>query len=150
MPLLIIIGLLVVVKIASKPKKKKKIPPLPVYDPVKVQKEYDRQRREQDRIADRERRIAEQQRKRKEQEQKQLAAATTSRNKADAYMTLVEEYATYIEQLEQEKDDSNISLTRINQIDKEILKAKEKIIKLGADADKAYYQAQAYFTNKPG
>ena len=104
MPLLITIGIIwIIYKSAKKPRKRKAPPPLPVYDPVKIQiaqsREIDRQRREQDRQADRQRRIAEQDRKRREQEQKQLAQATANANKAKQYLLLARQYNDYIAHL---------------------------------------------------
>lgn len=144
MPVVIAIAILVIIRrLAQRPRRNY----FPVYDPIKAQKEKDRQRREADRIADRQRRNAEQDRKRKEQEEKRIATATANQCKADQYMILARQYRDYIKRLQEEKNDSSISLTRENQIEKEILKAKEKIIKLTTEADKAHYHAKAYFDN---
>lgn len=140
MPIIIILAIIILIRRLSRRPRRYYFH---VYDPIKAQKEHDRQRREADRIADRER-------KQKEQDEKRIATATANQCKADQYIFLAAQYRDYIKQLQEEKNDSNISLTRSNQIDKEILRAKEKIIKLTTEADKAHYHAKAYFDNFPG
>lgn len=147
MPLLIIIGLLVVVKIASKPKKRKVA--LPVYDPIKAQKEQDRQRRELDRIADRQRRIAAQEQKRKEQEQKQLEKLKKEQEEKQAAQDkigwlscMIDKYSDLSEQIENELA-NNPSLTAYKtiQLQKQLLTLEEKIRKLSEQRNKCYWIA---------
>lgn len=104
--------------------------PLPVYDPIKAQREADRR-------ADRARRIA-------EREARQAAEAAANECKANQNMMLCEQYSKYLQSLKEEYNDPSISLTRQNQVHKEILRAQEKIIRYMNEADKARYSAKAY------
>jgi hypothetical protein len=143
MPIIIIIAF--IVAICSKPKKRK----VTVYkfpDYAKIQRERERQaeqaRKEQERI--------EKQRDREiqlyEKELIKEAAAKANQAKAKQNAKLAEQFTSYIISLKLELNDSDISITRYNQIQKEILRAQEKVIKLLNDADKAQYSYQAYET----
>lgn len=158
MPVIFIIAFVVVIIKAAagtKPKKRKVTvysvphmqPTMPVvYDPVKIAKEQerqlDRQRKEQERrekALDREIQLY-------EKELKKEAAAKANRDKAKQNSMLAEQYTKYIVSLKLELNDSDISLTRQNQVQKEILRAQEKVVKLMNEADKAQYQYAAYQT----
>ena len=156
MPLVIIIGIIwIIYKSAKKPRKRKAPPPLPVYDPVKIQiaqaKEADRQRREQDRQADRQRRIAAQEQKRKEQEQKQLdklkkeqEEKQAAQDKIEWLSCMIDKYSDLSEQIENELA-NNPSLTAYKtiQLQKQLLSMEEKIRKLHEQRDKAYFIANS-------
>jgi hypothetical protein len=150
MPIIFIIAF--IVAICSKPKKRK----VTVYkfpDYAKIQRERERQ-------AEQARKEQERQRKERERIEKQLdrelqlyekelikeAAAKANQAKAKQNAKLAEQYTSYIISLKLELNDSDISITRYNQIQKEILRAQEKVIKLLNDADKAQYSYQAYET----
>ena len=146
MPVLVIIGLLVVIRIASKPPKRKK-PVMPVYDPVKERKEQDRQRRELDRIADRQRRIAAQEQKRKEQEQKQLdklkkeqEEKQAARDKIEWLSCMIDKYSALSEQIETElQNNPTLTAYKTIQLQKQLLSMEEKIRKLSEQRNKCYW-----------
>lgn len=126
MPILLIIFLAWLFWPQGKRKRKTTIK-YTVSNPVKVQREQIR--------------IEEQQRKAAERERKQAAQKKTSAVKAKQNELLIAEYAKYIQSLQLELNDSNISLSRYNQVTKEILRAQEKITKYGNDANKAFFES---------
>ena len=146
MPLLIIIGLLVVIRIASKPKKRKQVS-LPVYDPIREIKEKDRQRRELDRIADRQRRIAAQEQKRKEQEQKRLdklkkeqEEKQAAQDKIEWLSCMIDKYSDLSEQIETElANNPTLTAYKTIQLQKQLLTMEEKIRKLSEQRNKCYW-----------
>ena len=146
MPVLIVIGLLVFIKIASKPKKRKQVA-LPVYDPVKEIKEQDRQRRELDRIADRQRRIAAQEQKRKEQEQKRLdklkkeqEEKQAAKDKIEWLSCMIDKYSDLSEQIESElANNPTLTVYKTIQLQKQLLTLEEKIRKLSEQRNKCYW-----------
>jgi aromatic ring hydroxylase len=86
--------------------------------------------------------LLEQREKARERVRKQSAAKNSAAVKARQYELLVKEYADYIRSLKTELNDSNISITRYNQIQKEILRSQEKITKYGNDANKSFFESQ--------
>ena len=98
--------------------------------------EIDRRRREKEH---------QQQARERERQLQREAVAKANESKAHQNMLLCEQYAEYIRSLREELDDSNISITRHNQVMKEILRVTDKVIKLTNDGDKAFYAAQAYY-----
>ena len=80
--------------------------------------------------------------KRRERERKQAATRKAELIKSKQLEMLATEYTKYISALQNELNDSNISVTRYNQITKEILRAQEKICKVGNDANKALFNSQ--------
>ena len=140
MPLLIIIGLLVVVRIASKPKKRKVA--LPVYDPIKAQKEQDRQRRELDRIADRQRRIAAQEQKQLEKRQKEQEEKQAAKDKIEWLSCMIDKYSDLSEQIETElSNNPTLTAYKTIQLQKQLLGMEEKIRKLSEQRNKCYFIA---------
>lgn len=86
--------------------------------------------------------LLEQREKARERARKQSASKNAAAVKARQYELLVKQYADYIRSLQMELNDSNISLSRYNQIKKELLRAQEKITKYGNDANKAFFDSQ--------
>ena len=139
MPLLIIIGLLVVIRIASKPKKRKQVA-LPVYDPVKEIKEKDRQRRELDRIADRQRRIAAQEQKQLEKRKKEQEEKQAAQDKIEWLSCMIDKYSDLSEQIETElQNNPTLTAYKTIQLQKQILTMEEKIRKLSEQRNKCYW-----------
>jgi len=132
MPLLIILLLWFIIRRLTRPRKK------PVdYEKIRLQEQREQERREKAML-----RQIELNRKRQEQEQKKQAARNAAIVKSKQLELLVAEYAKYIQSLQLELEDSNISITRYNQIQKEILRAQEKITKYGNDANKLYFDSR--------
>ncbi len=155
MPVLFIIALAAaIIKAAAgtKPKKRKvtvysiphKIQPTvpAVYDPVKAQKEQDRQRREQERQADRARKEAERKQKEAEKARKEQEAKQAALDRIEWAGAMIDKYAALYEQIEQELTE-NPSLTQYKQIQlqKQLLQMEEKIHKYKEIQDKAYFTA---------
>ena len=92
------------------------------YDPVKLARERDRQRKEADRIADRQRRIELQETKERERQQKQLAAAKANQEKARNNQFMIEQLNTYLQELKAEIKDDRLSSEQYFKIYKEILR----------------------------
>lgn len=91
------------------------------------------------------RREAEREQRRLDQERQRAATMTANESKARQLMMLAEQYTDYVQALREELDDPNTSLSRMNQVRKEILRAQEKAVRLVSESDKAYYQSRAYF-----
>lgn len=148
MPLLIII---VIVWLLFKPKRtrtaSKRItysvphqiqPTAPVvYDPIKAQKEQDRQQ-------DRARKQAEQDRKRREQEAKRAEEKQAARDRIEWTGAMIDKYSALYEQIETELTE-NPRLTAYKQIQlqKQLLQLEEKIHKYKEQQDKAYFIANS-------
>lgn len=86
--------------------------------------------------------LLEQREKARERARKQSAAKNTAAVKSRQCELLVKEYSDYIQSLQLELNDSNISLSRYNQIKKEMLRVQEKITKYGNDSNKAFFESQ--------
>ena len=146
MPVLIIIGLLVIIRVASKPKTKPKRinyhspQPLPVYDPIKAQKEQDRQRREFDRIADRQRRIAAQEQKQLDKRQKEQEEKQAAKDKIEWLSCMIDKYSDLSEQIEKElANNPTLTAYKTIQLQKQLLTLEEKIRKLSEQRNKCYW-----------
>lgn len=111
-----------------------------VYDPIKLQKEQDRQRREQERQADRARKEAERQRKETERAKKEQEAKQAAQDKIDWLAAMIEKYSMLYEQIETELNE-NPGLTEYKriQLQKQLLQLEEKIYKYREQQNKAYY-----------
>ena len=148
MPVVIAIAILVITRrLARRPRRHY----LPVYDPIKEQKEKDRQRREQERQEDRQRKEID--RKRKEEERAAKAAererkAQEERRAAnDKYNWLcgmIERYSQLSEDIDKELSE-NPSLTEYKriQLQQKALQTEEKIRRYSEQRDKAYFTAHS-------
>ena len=113
-----------------------------VYDPVKLAKEQDRQRREQERQADRARKEAERKRKEVEKARKEQEAKQAALDRIEWAGAMIDKYSALYDQIETELAD-NPSLTQYKriQLQKQLLQLEEKIHKYKEQQDKAYFTA---------
>lgn len=125
----------------SAPRKMQPTAPV-VYDPVKLAKEQDRQRREQERQADRARKEAERKRKEAEKARKEQEAKQAARDRIEWAGAMIDKYSALYEQIETELTE-NPRLTAYKQIQlqKQLLQLEEKIHKYKEQQDKAYFTA---------
>ena len=106
-----------------------------VIDPIKLQREQDRQRREQERQADRARREAE--RIAKQDEARRAAA-----DRVEWCAAMIDKYGVLYEQIEQELE-NNPGLTEYKriQLQRQLLTIEEKLHRYHEQRDKAYFTA---------
>ena len=111
-----------------------------VYDPIKLQKEQDRQRREQERQADRARKEAERKRKEEDRAKKEQEEKEAAQDKINWLAAMIEKYSNLSEQIETELTE-NTGLTEYKriQLQKQLLQFEEKIYKYREQQNKAYY-----------
>lgn len=127
-----------IVKAYSAPKIQTTLPA--VVDPVKLQREQDRQRREQDRIADRARREAERLLKEAERQRKEQAERLAANDRLNWLDSMIDRYAALSAQIENELE-SNPTLTAYKtiQLQKQLLTIEEKTRRFQEQKDKQYY-----------
>ncbi len=106
-----------------------------VYDPVKVQRERERQE-------DRARKLAEQKRKEAERIAKQNEARQAAADEVERLQSFIDRYAELTASIEQELN-NNPGLTEYKRIQlrKQLLQTEEKIFKLEQRRNKAYFTA---------
>ena len=112
-----------------------------VYDPIKLQKEQDRQRREQERQADRARKEAERQKKQAEQEAKRSEARQAAQDEINWLHSYIDRLSALYEQIETELDNPSLTEYKRIQLQKQLLQTEEKIHKNKVKLDKAYFTA---------
>lgn len=117
-------------------------------DPIRVQREMERQEDRKRRIAEQDRKSAIAEQKEKERQLKRSATATAENAIAKQNLILCRQYVEYLDSLKNELNDSDISITRQNQVRKEILRVQEKIISYTNKADIAHYKSRAYNLDK--
>ncbi len=106
-----------------------------VYDPIKLQREQDRQ-------ADRQRKQAEQDRKRREQEAKRAEEKRAASDKINWLDSMIYRYSDLYEQIENElSSNPGLKQYKIIQLEKQLLQIEEKIRKYHEQRDKAYFIA---------
>ena len=108
-----------------------------VYDPIKLQREQDRQ-------ADRQRKQAEQDRKRREQEAKRTEEKRAASDKINWLDSMIYRYSDLYEQIENElASNPGLKQYKIIQLEKQLLQIEEKIRKYHEQRDKAYFIANS-------
>lgn len=122
--------------------------PLPVYDPIKSQREQereaDRARREAERLADRQRKEAERARKEAERIAKQDEARQAALDRIEWAGSMIDKYSALLDSIESElANNPGLTAYKTIQLHKQQLAIEEKIHRFKEIQDKSFFTANS-------